>query len=81
MLLFWNLFQVSISRMRRSREFRADGIAAEVTSPEGVVHALMKTTAYSRYRGKIENQVLEKNRVQEELNFRSEIANGFVGFV
>ena len=54
MLLYWSLLQLGLSRSSREREFRADKLAAEATSPASMANALCKVAAYSSYRGRVE---------------------------
>lgn len=81
MFAFWNLYQLSIKRLSRQREFRADGIAAQETSPEALAQALVKISAYSRYRNEVEEQLFKKEEVQESINIAETVASGFPNFV
>ncbi len=51
MRCFRVLYELSLSRQSRQREFRADRISVETTSARAVAGALLRTAAYSRYRG------------------------------
>jgi Zn-dependent protease with chaperone function len=74
---FRSLFELSLGRRRREREFRADRIAADVTSPRDVAGALLRTTAYSKFRGEIQQKLFEQERVLETTNIAGQIAAGF----
>lgn len=74
---FRALYEVSLKRLSRAREFRADHIATEVTSPADMAGALLKIIAYSSYRVKVEQDIFEKEEVLENANVSREIALGF----
>jgi Zn-dependent protease with chaperone function len=74
---FRSLFELSLGKRRREREFRADRIAAEITSPRDVAGALLRITAYSRFRGEIQQKLFEHERVLETTNIAGQIAEGF----
>lgn len=80
MNLFRALFELSLGKRRRQREFRADGIAAEVTSPRDVAGALLRTTAYSKFRNDVQEKLFEQERVLETANIADQIAAGFHAF-
>ena len=80
MLLFWTLFQLSINRMSRQREFRADAIAAGATSPADMGRALIKSMAYSNYRSRIERQLFTENVKQEQVGIAGRVAAGFSSY-
>ena len=80
MLIFWTLFQLSINRMSRQREFRADAIAAGATSAKDMGLALIKSMAYSNYRARIEEELFTKNVRQEELGITARVAAGFTAY-
>jgi Zn-dependent protease with chaperone function len=80
MLLFWALFQLSISRMSRQREFRADAIAAGATSPTDMGRALLKVIAYSSYRSRIEQELFSENVRQENIGIAGRVATGFTTY-
>ncbi|HEX5109625.1 MAG TPA: M48 family metallopeptidase [Vicinamibacterales bacterium] len=81
MLFFWALFQLSISRMSRLREFRADRIAADRTSPADMARALLKVVAYSSYRSRIERELFSENSRQEQLGIAGRVSAGFASYV
>ncbi len=80
MLCFRGLFQLSLGHRRREREFRADRIAAECTSAADIAQALVKVAAYSEYRGKVEQELLDKEQVLETVNIPQQISLGFPKF-
>jgi Zn-dependent protease with chaperone function len=80
MLLFWTLFQLSINRMSRQREFRADAIAAGATSPADMGRALIKSMAYSNYRSRIEQELFTENVKQEQVAIAGRVAAGFASY-
>ena len=74
---FRALYEVSLGRLSRAREFRADRIATEATSPKDMAGALLKIIAYSSYRAKVEQEIFEKEEVLENANVSQEIEQGF----
>jgi Zn-dependent protease with chaperone function len=81
MLLFWALFQMSISRMSRQREFRADAVAAGATSPAAMGRALVKVMAYSSYRSRIEQALFSQDAQQEHVGIAGRVSAGFASYV
>jgi len=77
MRFFRSLFELSLGKLRREREFRADRIAAEITSPRDLAGALLRTTAYSKFRNEIQQKLFEHERVLETTNIAGRIAEGF----
>ena len=80
MVCFRALFEISLGKRRREREFRADRIAAETTSPLKVAAALLRITAYSKFRGEVQLQLFKQERVLENANIAEQIAAGFETF-
>jgi Zn-dependent protease with chaperone function len=80
MYCFRALFELSLGKRRREREFRADRIAAEVTSPRDVAGALLRTTAYSKFRQDVQEKLFEHERILETANIADQIAAGFHEF-
>lgn len=82
---FRAMFELSLSRVRREREHRADRIAAETTSPDAIVGALLRIVAYSLYRQKTENELFDVERALDDAPILSRLDAGFhryaVGFV
>jgi Zn-dependent protease with chaperone function len=81
MLFYWSMFQLSLNKAGRERELRADTLAAEATSPQSVANALLKVSAYSSYRGRVENKLFERDRAHSELNIAHSVAVGFTEYV
>lgn len=77
MLCFRGLFELSLRRLSRQREFRADKIAADIASPSGISGALLRIAAYSKYRNGIEKTLFEQERALESANIAGQIESGF----
>lgn len=81
MFMFWNLYQISIGKLSREREFRADRIGGELTSPQDMANALIKIVAYCRYRDKVEQTLFEKEENVEAMDVSARIEKGFPEFM
>lgn len=81
MLFFWNLYQLSLGKLSREREFRADRIGAELTSPQDMANALIKITAYCRYRRKVQDTLFGKEENVENMDVFQRIEKGFPDFM
>lgn len=81
MLLFWNLYHISLGKLSRQREFRADRIGSELTSPADMSNALIKVIAYGHYRHKVQKSLFEKEENVEAMDVSARIAQGFPGFM
>ncbi len=81
MHFFWNLYQTSLGKISREREFRADRIGSEVTSPQDMSNALIKIAAYCRYRNKVEKTLFEKEENMETMDVFTRIEKGFPEFM
>jgi Zn-dependent protease with chaperone function len=77
MLCFRGLFELSLSRLSRLREFRADKIAAEMASPRDMSGALLRIAAYSKYRHGNEKTLFDQERAIEAANISGQIETGF----
>jgi Zn-dependent protease with chaperone function len=77
MLCFRALYQLSLGRLSRQREFRADRISLEATSTRDVAGALLRTVAYSRYRGSVEQDLFKQERALASANVCERIEQGF----
>jgi Zn-dependent protease with chaperone function len=77
MLCFRGLFELSLRRLSRQREFRADKIAADIASPAGISGALLRIAAYSKYRNGVEKTLFEQERALETANIAGQIESGF----
>jgi Zn-dependent protease with chaperone function len=80
MFCFRGLYQASLGKLSKEREFRADKIASEVTSPRDIARSLLKIAAYSEYRGKVERQLFEAEKVLESVNISRRVETGFGEF-
>lgn len=78
---FRALFELSLGRLSRQREFRADRIAAELTSPQAVAASLLRITAYSKYRNSVETDLFESRTILNAANISEQISDGFDDFV
>lgn len=77
---FRALFELSLSKFGRQREFRADRIAMEVTSPGDFVVGLLRIVAYSHFRNNVQQDLFEKERAMENANICERIETGFQTF-
>jgi Zn-dependent protease with chaperone function len=77
MLCFRALYQFSLGRLSRQREFRADRIALETTSAHDAAGALLRTVAYSNYRNGVEQELFKQERALEAANVCERIEQGF----
>ncbi|MCX6119746.1 MAG: M48 family metalloprotease, partial [Proteobacteria bacterium] len=57
MNLYVHLFQLSMSDLKRQREFRADKIASQVTSPNDMAKSLIKVIGFSDFRSQFERKL------------------------
>lgn len=81
MLAYWSLFQLSLSRTSKQREFRADALGAAQTSAEAAGRALLKIAAYCSFRDKVEAEAVQADALQPDLRVGDKLAQGFVGYV
>lgn len=81
MFFFWNLYQLSLNKLRRQREFRADRVGAELTSPRDIAHSLVKIAAYCQYRGKIQSDLFGKEENVQTMDVFNRIEQGFPAFM
>jgi len=81
MHVFWKLYGLSLSRLSRVREFRADQIGAELISADAMKRALIKITCYCEYRAKTEQGIVEKQKVDRELNLPMQLEQGYAAFL
>ena len=80
MNFFRALFELSISKLSREREFRADRIAQETTSAPAMAGALTRVIAYSAYRRQVEEQLFDEEALLEQANVAERIEQGFPAF-
>lgn len=81
MHVFWKLYGLSIRRLSRVREFRADTIGAEIVSADAMKRALIKITCYCEYRAKTEQSIFDQQRVDHELNLPMQLEQGYPAFL
>ncbi|NOZ40199.1 MAG: M48 family metalloprotease [Planctomycetes bacterium] len=81
MLCFRGLFELSLGRLSRQREFRADRIATEVASPKDLAAALLRIVAYSKYRNSIEEELFKQEEALEVADISERIERGFSEYV
>jgi Zn-dependent protease with chaperone function len=81
MFFFWNLYQMALGKLSRAREFRADRIGAEFTSPHDASQALVKISAYCRYRRDVQEKLFEQTQTVEFMDVSQRIATGFPDFM
>ena len=81
MLLFWKLYQLSIRRLSRAREFRADAVGAALVSKEASKRALVKITSYCEYRAGTENAIIQQQRVDPTLDLADRLESGYPAFL
>jgi len=77
MLCFRALYEVSLGRLSRQREFRADGIAVETTSPTAFAGALLRIAAYSKYRESVQDELFQQEQALATANISERIEQGF----
>jgi Zn-dependent protease with chaperone function len=80
MFCFRALFELSLKKRQRQREFRADRIAAETTSPRHMAGALLRICAYTKFRDDVQRNLFKEERVLESANIAQQIAAGFPSF-
>ena len=81
MFFFWNLYQLSLNKLSREREFRADRIGSELTSPQDIGNSLVKIAAYCRYRHKVQSTLFEKEENVAAMDVFDRIEKGFPAFM
>lgn len=80
--LYRILFELALARSRRDREFRADGVAAQLVSPQAIAKSLVKVAAYSIYRNKIESELFEhRDQHTGALGIASAVDSGLAAYV
>jgi Zn-dependent protease with chaperone function len=77
---FRALYELSLGRLSRQREFRADRIAAEVTSPRDFAGAMLRIAAYSKFRGEVQQNLFKQEQVLATANISEQIEQGFQQF-
>jgi hypothetical protein len=79
MLCFRALFQVSLSKRSRQREFRADKIAAESTTSRDFAAGLLRVVAYSKFRNQVEHELFKQEQL-ETADVAARIERGFPAY-
>ena len=81
MFFFWKLYGLSIRRLSRQREFRADQVGANLISKDAMKRALVKTTCYCEYRTATESSILQQQRVDPGLDLSGRLEGGYPAFL
>lgn len=81
MFFFWNMYQMALSKQSREREFRADRIGSELTSPGDIARSLVKIAAYCKYRFKVQSKLFETDESMEKMDVFQRIEHGFPKFM
>jgi len=81
MLLFWKLYGLSIHRLSRAREFRADRVGAGLVSPDAMMRALIKVTGYCEFRAETEQTILNAKQVDNSLDLARQLEGGYPAFL
>lgn len=80
MNFFRALYELSLSRHSRQREYRADDVAVEATSPRDFATALLRVVAYSKFRNEIQQELFGHERALETANISARLEQGFHGY-
>lgn len=79
--LYRVIFETALMRSSRQREFAADRVAAQLTSPAAMARALVKVAAYSRYRDRVEHALFQQNDQHDnDLGIGHRVASGLAAF-
>ena len=76
---FWKIYQISLRRHGRNREFRADSIGANMATPRAVSHALAKVSAYCQYRDEVEADMMKRGKLEGDIGLPAKLESGFPG--
>lgn len=74
------LFELALGKLSRQREFRADQIAASITSPEDSAGALLRTLAYSKFRREVETALFNQQEQLDSADVGHQIERGFADY-
>jgi Zn-dependent protease with chaperone function len=77
MVCFRALFELSLRKLGRQRELRADRIAVETISPEAFTGAMLRIAAYSKYREQIQKTLFKQECVLESVEIGRLVEGGF----
>lgn len=78
MLCFRALFELSLGKLSRQREFRADKIAGETTSPRDCAGALLRIAAYSKFRQEVQQELFSQEQAMASADVSNRIERGFL---
>jgi Zn-dependent protease with chaperone function len=81
LFLFWNLYHLSLAKISREREGRADRIAAELTSAREAAQALLRISAYSQYRTDVQKSLFEREENVGVMDVARRLEEGFPAFL
>lgn len=79
-LMLRQLYEVSIQKLSRAREFRADAVAAGAVAPRALGDSLVRTMAYSAYRRGVERELFDAQEAHERVEIGDRLAAGFRQF-
>jgi Zn-dependent protease with chaperone function len=77
---FRALYELSLSKFGRQREFRADQIAMQVTSPFALAVGLLRIVAYSHFRNNVQQELFQEDHSLGVANIRERTEAGFQTF-
>ena len=80
MLCFRGLYELSLSKLSREREARADRLASHTTEARYLAGALLRISAYSTYRGTVEENLFMEQEALQEANVSERIEAGFPAY-
>jgi hypothetical protein len=80
MATFRALLDLAAARQSREREFRADAVAAGVTSPEEIARALIKTGVWSRFRARVESELFEREELLTDVGILQRMRSQFASY-
>ena len=74
---FRALYELSLTKLNRQREYRADRIATEVASPSDFASGLLRIVAYSHFRRNVQQALFEQEQALESVSISERIDSGF----
>jgi len=80
MACFRALFELSLGKISRERELRADRIAAETVSAHDAASALLRTASYSLFRAQVEQELFADDQARDVVGVADRLETGFEGF-
>lgn len=81
LVAYRTVLELALMRDSREREFLADRAAAKCVHPLPLMRALVKVSAYSSYRSRIENELFEKReRMEGQIGIAQRVAQGLQPF-